>query len=141
MLRRNPKIILEIKHLSLIEILEKVSMTLDARTNNELYRQNVDHFKREKEEGLMQCMLRAIKLLNKLKLDQPDEDRNTLSNERGITILKQLITLATSKYLQNEEYKSRQIGNHLRLEALIQLADKYERRSNEAPTKQINTLF
>ena len=89
----------------------------------------------------MQCMLRAIKLLNKLKLDCPDEDRNTLSNERGIAILKQLIYPATSKYHQNGEYKSRKIGNHLRLEPLIKLADEYERRNNEAPTKGITTLF
>ena len=132
---------LDIKHLPLVEILEKMSLTLDARTNIEFYRQKVDHFKREKDEDLMQCMLRAIKLLNKLKLDWPEEDRNTLSNERGIAILKQLITPATSKYLQNEEYKSRQIGNHLRLEPLIKLADEYERRNNEAPTKEITTLF
>ena len=112
-----------------------MSLTLDARTNIEFYRQNVDHFKKEKDEDLMQYMLRAIKLLNKLNLDWPEEDRNKLSNERGITILKQPITPATSKYLQNEEYKSRQIGNHLRLEPLIKLANEYERRNNEAPTK------
>ena len=116
-------------------------LTLDARTNIEFYRQKVDHFKREKDKDLMQCMLRAIKLLNKLKLDWPEEDRNTLSNERGIAILKQLIAPATSKYLQNEEYNSRQIGNHLRLEPLIKLAEENERRNNEAPTKEITTLF
>ena len=126
---------LEIKHLPLIEILEKVSLTLDARTNIEFYRQKVDHFTREKDEDLMQCILRAIKLPYKFKLDLPEEDRKTLSIERGIAILKQLITSATSRYLQNEEYKSRQIGNHLRLEPLIKLADEYERRNNEAPTK------
>ena len=87
-----------------------MSLTLVARTNLEFYRQKVNHFKKEKVEDLMQCMLRAIKLLNKLKLDWPEEDRNTLSNKREIAILKKLITPATSKYLQNEEYKSRQIG-------------------------------
>ena len=89
----------------------------------------------------MQCMLRAIKLLNKLKLDWPEEDRNTLSNERGIAILKELITPATGKYFQSKEYKSKKIGNHLRLEPLIKLTDEYERRNNEAPTKEITTLF
>ena len=118
-----------------------MSLTLDARTNIEFFMQRVDHFKREKDEDLIQCMLRVIKLLNKLKLDWPAEGRNTLSNERGIAILKQLITPATSKYLQNEEYKSRQIGNHLRLEPLIKLADEYESRNNEAPTKEITSLF
>ena len=85
-------------------------LTLDTKTNIEFNRQKVDHFKRKKNEDPMQCMLTAIKLLNKLKLDWPEEDRNTLSNKREIAILKKLITPATSKYLQNEEYKSRQIG-------------------------------
>ena len=57
---------LKIKHLPLIEILDKMSLTLDARTNIEFYRQKSDHFKREKDEDLMQCMLRVIKLINKL---------------------------------------------------------------------------
>ena len=89
----------------------------------------------------MQCILRAVKLLNKLKLNWIEEDRYTMSNERGIPILKQLITPATSKYLQNEEYKSRQIRNHLRLEPLIKFADEYERRNNEVPPKEITTFF
>ena len=62
-------------------------LTLDTKTNIEFNRQKVDHFKRAKNEDPMQCMLTAIKLLNKLKLDWPEEDRNTLSNERGIAIL------------------------------------------------------
>ena len=75
---------LDIKHISLIEILEKMSLTLNVRT-----------------------ILRS-----RDKVDLP-----------------------------KEEYKSRQIGNHLRLEPLIKLADENQRRNNEAPTKEITTLF
>ena len=45
-----------------------MSLTLDTRRNIEFYRQKADPFKQEKDEDLMHYMLRAIKLLNKLKL-------------------------------------------------------------------------
>ena len=67
--------------------MEKMSLTFNARTNIEFCRQKVDYFKREKDDDLMQCMLRAIKLLNKLKLDWLEEERYTQSNERGIILL------------------------------------------------------
>ena len=44
---------LDIKHLPLLDILEKLSLTLIARTNIKFYRSKVNNFKREKDEDLM----------------------------------------------------------------------------------------
>ena len=51
------------------------------------------------------------------------EDRPTLINEKGMAILKQIITTKTDQYLSDQNYKARRIGNFLRVDAIIDLAD------------------
>ena len=58
-----------------------------------------------------------------------------------MAILKQIITTKTNQFLSDQNYKAGQIGNFLRLDALIDLADDYERRYNTAPHKEVVTVF
>ena len=135
------ELLYEVNHLSLRQIIDKFSLRFDARTSIESYRQQVDEFKRLKDEDLQKCMMRAKNLLHKLQESWPIEDRPTLINEKGMAILKQIITTKTDQFLSDQNYKARQIGNFLRLDTLIDLADDYERRHNTAPNKEVVTVF
>ena len=49
----------EVQHLSLRQILDKISLRFDARTSIKSYRQQIDQIKRHKDEDLQKCMIRS----------------------------------------------------------------------------------
>ena len=59
----------EVQHLSLSQILDNFFLRFVARTSIKSYQQQVDQFKRHKDQDLQKCMMRANKLI------KPNDER------------------------------------------------------------------
>jgi len=101
----------------------------------------VDDFTRFKDEPLTTAMRRCNVMVQRLhplhdEYSWPDTRQRLM---RGV--LKQILSSKTRKHLDMQEATAIEEGTHMNIQALISVADLYERCNDEVPKKDSQTLF
>ena len=104
--------------------------------------QDVNNFKRKSGESIHTAMQRAKVLTERVKHLWPTSTWiSTKRTEMLLSILKQIITPKTRKYIEGEEMKYWKTGTTLEYTAMLDLVDTYESVNNEIPHSEVKLVI
>jgi len=102
----------------------------------------VDNFTRHKGEPLDRCMARSMIAIDRLKHLHPSEAWPEVRNIMRRNILTQVISDKTKRYITIEENKILETtGLRVQVDKLVEMAQDYETLYNEAPNREVQTVF
>ena len=126
---------------SLKDIVDELCILYDTTQNLDDYQNEVDNFKRDKNENIKKTMARANKLIRRLEpLSDEAAWPETFNNMRK-SILRQVVNAPTRAHIDLEESRLVKAGASLDVESLVQMAHEYERYNNAIPTKDVPTIY
>ena len=127
---------------SLTEIIKALGDLYSTRRTILDDMQDVNKFKRKPGESIHTAMQRAKVLTERVKHLWPATTwLSTKRKEMLLSILKQIITIKTRKYIEGEEMKYWKTGSNLEYNAMLDLVDTYESIHGEIPDTELKLVI